>query len=838
VQRRDILTRCFDIDHFMTYKSLEEKMFYLTSQNEGRNAGIIDGKYSGFEWSVILDGNTFITADGWMAMQHALTLATENKKQYLKIPYHRVHAEQDQSWLNKSTDMESILNFAPMKGESQIAFFHSATEMFTLGDTKPENRGTNKQTKGYGQRNKSYLFKEGAVCAPDSKQCACADVVEGNEEDMEDDVDTSYTKKCGLVLRLWSYPTQEVIHTGLSAVDEDQGFFCYILDKTVRKTYSEHANTECNYIKATSSAWLGLSENQREKYKANNKKCREQYAVYVLKESCFRSTDREIAQLNTAAAIEELYKARKGKAQTSLCQRLRPPPNDPSRVHYLTVFDDAQLDAEKALFVARDASITPLITDLLAKANRALGRAPYTVTSKTRTPADTTDKRFYYSIRPYFWPKKDWTKELADLVKENKIKVDHKGFAHYDGHRLVGTIIGGENQEYYDRSTAWYVVENITTLALAWKFTGDEKYATKGAELTRIFFIDKKVGMYPSLLYAQDGDRTGLIDWKDFYYLLDAIVLLERSGKFTPADVNTFQVWCATLAQSMMTSQQGHEEGRSLNNHAVYFDLSVLSLSLYSKNDDLVDITRTRIHFRLTKVAPIGHFGLDGSPPHETTRPTALHYVTFNLIGWIHLALAVEAARQHSELPGAMESLWWVRHEGMSKENDDPVLCKAIRWLSQYLPPKSEMYESWQEPTQGMGVNFNYSQVDHFAFDRMLEIIHYGVGVYGVKRLFPALDTTPNVKIALDYPLYSTKLAMFNQYSSVDPDSGTRAWPMLGVMTKFRKEFSIDLGKLAKAPTDTASVGPLKEIELAPLQNTPNKGGKKKGGSHFRGGNI
>ena len=51
---------------------------------------------------------------------------------------------------------------------------------------------------------------------------------------------------------------------------------------------------------------------------------------------------------------------------------------------------------------------------------------------------------------------------------------------------------------------------------------------------------------------------------------------------------------------------------------------------------------------------------LDGSMYHEISRPTALHYITFNLIGWIHAALVVEATRANEELPGAMESLFWV----------------------------------------------------------------------------------------------------------------------------------------------------------------------------------
>jgi hypothetical protein len=78
------------------------------------------------------------------------------------------------------------------------------------GETKPDAKDPHKR-KGYGARNKAYMFKDGAICGPDSKDCACADVVEGNEEDMHNNGDhTAYAKECGVVLRLWNYPTENV----------------------------------------------------------------------------------------------------------------------------------------------------------------------------------------------------------------------------------------------------------------------------------------------------------------------------------------------------------------------------------------------------------------------------------------------------------------------------------------------------------------------------------------------------------------------------------------------------------------------------------------------------
>ena len=138
VHRRDILLRCFDLDEYAALQDEADRSLYLTSQNEGRNAGIIDGRESGFEWSMILDGNTFITNDSWTSMSRLLNNASLNGNyRYVKIPYHRLHTPQNPMFLTGTTTMRTSLQQAPIKGESQIAFHKLAPELFTLGDTKP-----------------------------------------------------------------------------------------------------------------------------------------------------------------------------------------------------------------------------------------------------------------------------------------------------------------------------------------------------------------------------------------------------------------------------------------------------------------------------------------------------------------------------------------------------------------------------------------------------------------------------------------------------------------------------------------------------------------------------
>lgn len=327
VHRRDILTRCFDLDEYNEKSTVEEKLLYLTSQNEGRNAGIMDGRQSGFEWIFILDGNTFISDDSWAALREATEKATIDKKHYFKIPYHRLHALQDPSWLNRSTPLEAMIAAAPLKGESQIAFHRNATQIFSLGDTKPENRDPSRK-KGYGLRNKSYMFRPGAICGPDSNVCHCANVAEGKEEDfaaLSYEGKLKYARECGLVLRLWSYPTADVVQTGLNPAMEE-GFFCYFASI---KTLLLSEGAECNKVRKAVSVWADLEPETRQLYRADSARCKAEYSSLVLQDSCFRTIDRDVAQKNAMAEIERMLAVREERrahaepGAITLCKSLR-----------------------------------------------------------------------------------------------------------------------------------------------------------------------------------------------------------------------------------------------------------------------------------------------------------------------------------------------------------------------------------------------------------------------------------------------------------------------------------------------------------------------------------
>ena len=631
---------------------------------------------------------------------------------------------------------------------------------------------------------------------------------------MPESRDFAYAKACGLTVRLSSRgPAQwreAQLSRRLGPGPGSDGFFCFL--ERMRGKLRPAFPSECAFFSAGASKWETLNQTVRHHFSllsaqgstgspsSSTAACRSSYLRLAAAAPCFES------QLQAALVSEQVGQEGPHLAEISppweqsvcpagglrsLGQGQGQGDTAENASSYLVAFDEPSLAEERQAWVAASGSgsgsgsgrsdLAAFVSDLLKKASYGLSQGPFSVTKKLQSAPD--GKRYYFSFRPYLWPYSLLPRSLQIKVNAGVLQLDPPCCLHRDGHRVPGTVIGGYGENNFDRASAWYLVDNVTTLALAWYFTRDARYARHGAYLVDTYFLNESTSMLPSLQYAQNGYKYGLIDWKDLYYLLDAVTLLHRSGALSDHQRAAMQRWCSRLGHWILQSDMGHDEARALNNHGLYLDVTALSLFVFSREAFFVRTARRRLLFRLASEHPIGHFDADGGQPHESGRPTGLHYITFNLVGWVHAALICEAVRMRSAVPAAELSLWLVKHHGEAHDPAaQPVLCKAIRYLSTYLPARAAQYEQYTQPEDGMGVSWPHEQADAFAFDRMLEIVRYGVRVYGLEALFPGGHVPQNVRVALDYPLYSTRAATHTKFSSVHPDSGNRAWPSLGLI--------------------------------------------------------
>ena len=210
---------------------------------------------------------------------------------------------------------------------------------------------------------------------------------------------------------------------------------------------------------------------------------------------------------------------------------------------------------------------------LKKEADRLSDAQPLSVMMKEKTPA-SGDKHDYMSQARYFWP--------------DPAKPDGLPYINRDG-------ISNPELNKLDRNRLGTTANRITTLALAWYFSEEEKYARKATELIRVWFLDKATRMNPNLEYAQmipghnndKGRCYGLIDTYSFIEMLDAVALLEQSKAFTAKDSKQLKKWFAELTDWMLTSPQGKEEAAGANNHSVAYDAQIIAFALYTGNKKL-----------------------------------------------------------------------------------------------------------------------------------------------------------------------------------------------------------------------------------------------------------
>jgi glycosyltransferase involved in cell wall biosynthesis len=280
---------------------------------------------------------------------------------------------------------------------------------------------------------------------------------------------------------------------------------------------------------------------------------------------------------------------------------------------------------------------------ILSKSNNALKKeivnlaktyvenAPYTVVDKTTLPP-SGDKHDYWHPAPYAWPNPDTTDGLP--------------YIHKDGQRVPGTQLYEELSNKYDRTSLQRMFDETTVLSIAWSLTKEETFAKKAVSHLNNWFVAKKTRMNPHLKYSQvvkgknndQGTKSGLIETKDLYFLLDAARILKKSEAWVGFDESAFDSWLKQFLNWLISSEQGTAEGMSVNNHGNCYDLQIYAIAAYLGDIDLMYKIAIDAIGRMKM-----HFDIDGIQHHEMNRTTSAHYTTFNLQLWMSLRRIIKS---------------------------------------------------------------------------------------------------------------------------------------------------------------------------------------------------
>lgn len=352
----------------------------------------------------------------------------------------------------------------------------------------------------------------------------------------------------------------------------------------------------------------------------------------------------------------------------------------------LFCLDEQVLEEQHRAYRAGTPELSPAVAALIQAADDALRLPCPSVTDKT-TVSPSGDMHDYWNPAPYWWP--------------NPATADGLPYVRRDGKRVPGTHLGEPGSEQYDRTSLQNMIDRTFACALAGYFTERAEYWRHAASLVRTWFLDPATRMNPHLDYAQVrrghdgnvGSASGIIETKDFYYLLDAIRLVERTGELSESEQAALREWFAEFGRWLEKSPQGSQERDALHNHGLWYDVQAAAVQSYLGDTAALAGTLRR------GLERIGHQfdPSDGRQPAELQRTLTRHYTTYALSACLVLA---DFARRYGQ-----DFVRFEHPRGTRLEH-------GIRWVLDLA-----------------GRPWPYQQIGAFDEDRLQVLAHWSAGL-------------------------------------------------------------------------------------------------------------
>jgi len=265
-----------------------------------------------------------------------------------------------------------------------------------------------------------------------------------------------------------------------------------------------------------------------------------------------------------------------------------------------------------------EAQFMPALKALEQEAADALNVAPVSVMDKAVTPP-SGDKHDYMSQAPYWWP--------------DPSKPDGKPYTRRDGQR------NPEIARITDRENLGRLTDAVSTLGLAYYYTGRNDYARHAAELIRVWFLDAATRMNPNLQYAQgipgvaEGRAAGIIESRLLPDILDGLTLFQDSSAWSASDDQALKSWMRSYLTWLLQSSRGRTEATRGNNQETWYDVQVVALALYTGQTELARSSLQGVRDSIAR-----QIEADGRQPRELERTRAWDYSIFNLNAFVKLA--------------------------------------------------------------------------------------------------------------------------------------------------------------------------------------------------------
>ena len=269
------------------------------------------------------------------------------------------------------------------------------------------------------------------------------------------------------------------------------------------------------------------------------------------------------------------------------------------------------LEAIKAA-LPTDAAIGSAYRELIARADKALAAKPASVMDKRSIPV-SGDRHDYVSLARYWWPN----------------PANPKGaYVRRDGDTNPDV-----ESNRFDRNALSRMAREADTLALAFYYSGERKYAEGAARVIRTWFLDPATAMNPNMNFAQavpgvsNGRPEGVLDGASFITVIDAAGLIAPSIALTPAEIAALEGWFGRYVDWMLKSANGKDEGKASNNHGLWYDAQVARFALFARKPEIAR--------KIVSAFPKGRIAqqvdASGALPAELGRTRSFHYSLYAL---------------------------------------------------------------------------------------------------------------------------------------------------------------------------------------------------------------
>lgn len=282
------------------------------------------------------------------------------------------------------------------------------------------------------------------------------------------------------------------------------------------------------------------------------------------------------------------------------------------------VWDDSSL---KLAYVNRDdAKYRRAIDVIVRKADGILKLADFPSVTKKKKSEYSEDLHHYLSFATYAWPNPETKDGLPYIIKDGKTNKNAV-------------------REVQDYSRLIALSDRIETLALAYYFTKEKKYASRLASLARVWFIHPESKMAPNFNHAQvvkgrnNGRIEGIIEARFFIPVLDGIQLAYSAGAFPDSDYLSMKEWFRSFKTWMEVSTTGKKGMNLKNNIGTSYQMQRMAFNIFIGDPELnKQILSENVEPLLAK-----QFGDRGEQSLELRRTKSQQYSIANLRYWLDI---------------------------------------------------------------------------------------------------------------------------------------------------------------------------------------------------------